>query len=142
MKKKSNDARVPRILGEWHPLLVGERLLRRAIDEVWTVLPRIGRCARFGSISCLILRSEKAAFSILEPLLEKIQSSSAARAKRLITTRGRSFLHFEDPVGLFADLIISGEDMRLRVNEAAEQGKLLDTIISYSRLTSLGRHLI
>jgi hypothetical protein len=67
----------------------------------------------------------------LEPLLAQIRLLPKLKETKrgLFYLRGRSLLHFhEDPVGLFADLVWRGEDLRLRVSEPDEQRRLLETI--------------
>jgi hypothetical protein len=67
----------------------------------------------------------------LEPLLARIRllPTLKERKRGLFYLRGRSLLHFhEDPAGLFADLALNGEDVRLRVSEPEEQRRLLETI--------------
>jgi hypothetical protein len=67
----------------------------------------------------------------LEPLLARIRLLPRLKERKrgLFSLRGRSLLHFhEDPAGLFADLVLNGKDVRLRVSEPEEQRRLLETI--------------
>jgi hypothetical protein len=67
----------------------------------------------------------------LEPLLARIRLLPRLKERKrgLFYLRGRSLLHFhEDPAGLFGDLAWRGQDTRLRVNEPAEQRRLLKAI--------------
>jgi hypothetical protein len=68
------------------------------------------------------------ALNRLEPILARLRKLDGIREKsRGIFYRGSSaFLHFhEDPAGMFADLKIGGEFVRLRVNSAAEIAALM-----------------
>ncbi len=59
----------------------------------------------------------------IEPVLARLRKLDGVREKSRGTFyRGSSaFLHFhEDPAGMFADLKVGGEFVRLRVNSAAE----------------------
>jgi hypothetical protein len=67
----------------------------------------------------------------LEPLLAQVRLLPRVKEKKrgLFYLSGRSLLHFhEDPAGLFADLAWRGQDIRLRVSDADEQSRLLETV--------------
>jgi hypothetical protein len=70
----------------------------------------------------------------LEPLFAQLRllPKLKERKRGLFYLRGRSLLHFhEDPAGMFADLVLRGEDVRLRVSEPDEQRKLLQTVAAH-----------
>jgi hypothetical protein len=59
----------------------------------------------------------------IEPILARLRKLDGVREKSRGTfyRGGSAFLHFhEDPAGMFADLKVGGEFVRLRVNSAAE----------------------
>lgn len=67
----------------------------------------------------------------LEPLRDELRAHGALVEKRpgVFHWRGRAFLHFhEDPAGLFADVRVGEEWLRLRVGTRAEQRDLLRRI--------------
>jgi hypothetical protein len=68
------------------------------------------------------------ALNRIEPVLARLRKLEGLREKSRGTFyRGPSaFLHFhEDPAGMFADLKVGGEFVRLRVNSGAEIDALL-----------------
>jgi hypothetical protein len=68
------------------------------------------------------------ALDLIEPVLARLRKLDGIREKSHGTFyRGSSaFLHFhEDPAGMFADLKVGGEFVRLRVNTRAEIDGLL-----------------
>ncbi len=72
--------------------------------------------------------AQEEALNQLEPLLKQLRALPGLRErKRGAFYRGSSaFLHFhEDPAGLFADLKVSGEWQRMKVDSNAERASLL-----------------
>ena len=64
-------------------------------------------------------------------LLEELRARVALREKRpgVFYLKSRAFLHFhEDPAGVFADVRLAEEFIRLRVTSRSEQSDLLDHI--------------
>jgi len=75
----------------------------------------------------------------LSPLLEKLRQRTLLREKRpgIFYLKSRAFLHFhEDPDGLFADVRLSADFVRLSVTKRADQAALLRQIDD--RLTEFG----
>jgi hypothetical protein len=71
------------------------------------------------------------ALDALEPVLAKVRAYAQLKEKKRgsFYRKGRGFLHFhDDPAGLFADLSIGAENIRLRVSTRAEQKALLAKI--------------
>lgn len=67
----------------------------------------------------------------LEPLLERLRGlDGLVERKRGNFTRGsRAFLHFhEDPAGYFADVRLSDDFERFRVQTKAEQARLVAAV--------------
>ena len=67
----------------------------------------------------------------IAPLLEQLRTRSVLRERRpgIFELKSRAFLHFhDDPSGIFADVRLSDEFVRLRVTSRAEQSDLLDRI--------------
>lgn len=67
----------------------------------------------------------------IETLLEALRSREALREPRpgVFTLRSRAFLHFhDDEAGVFADVKLGDEFVRMRVSDAGEQADLLDRI--------------
>lgn len=67
----------------------------------------------------------------ITPLLEDLRARPALRETRpgVFALKGRAFLHFhDDPSGVFADVRLADEFVRLRVDTASEQADLLDRI--------------
>jgi hypothetical protein len=67
----------------------------------------------------------------IEPLLEELRARSALRERRpgVFELRSRAFLHFhDDPSGVFADVRLADDFVRMRVTTRAEQSELLDRI--------------
>ena len=72
-----------------------------------------------------------AALDTLEPLLAQIRRREALREKTrgAFYRRGKAWLHFhEDPAGLFADLKLDADWVRLRVSDEPERLMLLAAI--------------
>jgi hypothetical protein len=71
------------------------------------------------------------ALDVLEPLLLRLRRIDGLKEKKrgIFYRRGKSFLHFhEDPAGLFADLALGAEDLRLPVDTPAQQTALVTRI--------------
>ena len=69
-----------------------------------------------------------AALDALDDLLGKLRARPALqeRSRGCFYAKSSGFLHFhEDPAGLFADLKIDGDFVRLRVSTAGERAALL-----------------
>ena len=67
----------------------------------------------------------------IAPLLAELRTRSALRERRpgLFELGSRAFLHFhDDPSGVFADVRLADEFVRLRVTSRSEQADLLDRI--------------
>ena len=67
----------------------------------------------------------------IAPLLEALREHPALREPRpgVFTLKSRAFLHFhDDEAGVFADVKLHGEFVRMRVSDAGEQGDLLAAI--------------
>ncbi len=67
----------------------------------------------------------------IEPLLGELRARSALREARpgVFTLQSRAFLHFhDDPSGVYADVRLADELVRLRVTTPSEQSDLLDRI--------------
>lgn len=72
-----------------------------------------------------------ATFARIAPLLESLRARPALREKRpgVFYLRSRAFLHFhDDESGVFADVRLAGEFVRLPVSSASEQSDLLEQI--------------
>jgi hypothetical protein len=66
----------------------------------------------------------------LEPLLSSLRKLDGLRERSRGTFywKSKAFLHFhEDPAGLFADLKVDGDWLRLEVNTAAQRRGLVRT---------------
>jgi hypothetical protein len=81
----------------------------------------------------------------ISPLLEALRSRPGLIEKRpgVFYLKSRAFLHFhDDPAGVFADVRLSDEFVRLRVSSASEQSDLLEQIdacVSSAETRSTGR---
>ena len=67
----------------------------------------------------------------IEPLLEELRARPALREKRpgVFYLKSRAFLHFhDDPSGVFADVRLADEFVRLPVTSRSEQSDLLEQI--------------
>ncbi len=67
----------------------------------------------------------------IEGLLDALRARPELREPRpgVFTLRSRAFLHFhDDPGGVFADVRLADEFVRMRVSEPGEQADLLDRI--------------
>ena len=67
----------------------------------------------------------------ISPLLEELRARSVLREKRpgVFYLKSRAFLHFhDDPSGVFADVRLAEEFVRMPVTSRAEQSDLLDRI--------------
>jgi len=70
-------------------------------------------------------------FDRISPLLEKLRARPALREKRpgVFYLKSRAFLHFhDDPVGIFADVRLADEFVRLPVTSESQQADLLERI--------------
>lgn len=69
----------------------------------------------------------------IAPLLEQLRARPALREMRpgVFHLKSRAFLHFhDDPSGVFADVRLADDFVRLRVSTRSEQADLLDRIDS------------
>ncbi len=67
----------------------------------------------------------------ISPLLNQLRTRDALREKRpgVFYLKSRAFLHFhDDPAGIFADVRLADEFIRLPVSSEAEQADMLDRI--------------
>ena len=67
----------------------------------------------------------------IAPLLEELRARAALREKRpgVFYLKSRAFLHFhDDPTGIFADIRLADEFVRLPVTSRSEQSDMLDRI--------------
>ena len=67
----------------------------------------------------------------ISPLLEELRTRPALREKRpgVFYLKSRAFLHFhDDPSGIFADVRLADEFVRLPVTSRSEQSDLLERI--------------
>jgi hypothetical protein len=67
----------------------------------------------------------------ISPLLEELRTRAAIREKRpgVFYLKSRAFLHFhDDPSGIFADVRLAGDFVRLPVTSRSEQLDMLDRI--------------
>ena len=67
----------------------------------------------------------------IAPLLEELRTRGAIREKRpgVFYLKSRAFLHFhDDPAGIFADVRLADDFVRLPVTSRAEQLDMLDRI--------------
>jgi hypothetical protein len=67
----------------------------------------------------------------IAPLLEELRTHSVLREMRpgIFYLKSRAFLHFhDDPAGVFADIRLADEFVRLEVTTRAQQSDLLDRI--------------
>ena len=67
----------------------------------------------------------------IEPLLEELRARPALQERRpgVFHLQARAFLHFhDDPTGVFADVRLTGEFVRLPVTTRSEQADLLERI--------------
>lgn len=65
------------------------------------------------------------------PLLEDLRARSALREKRpgIFYLKSRAFLHFhDDPAGVFADVRLADEFIRMPVTSCAQQSDLMEQI--------------
>jgi len=72
-----------------------------------------------------------ATFARIAPLLAELRGRPALRETRpgVFSLASRSFLHFhDDPSGIFADVRLAQEFVRMPVTTRAEQADLLDRI--------------
>jgi hypothetical protein len=71
------------------------------------------------------------ALARIEPLLAELRARQALQEPRpgCFYLKSRAFLHFhDDPSGVFADVRLADDFVRLRVTSRAEQADLLDRI--------------
>lgn len=69
----------------------------------------------------------------IAPLLEELRARPALREKRagVFTLKSRAFLHFhDDPSGVFADVRLAADFVRLPVTSRSQQADLLELIDS------------
>ena len=69
--------------------------------------------------------------AFISPLLEELRARPVLREKRpgVFYLKSRAFLHFhEDPSGIFADVRLAEEFVRLPVTASSEQSDLLERI--------------
>lgn len=84
-------------------------------------------------------------FARISPLLEALRARPELREKRpgVFYLESRAFLHFhDDPSGIFADVRLADEFVRLPVTSDSEQSDLLERIddcVSTVEARSLGR---
>lgn len=67
----------------------------------------------------------------IAPLLAELRARPGLRESRpgVFVLKSRAFLHFhDDPAGIFADVRLAEDFVRLRVTSASEQSDLLDRI--------------
>jgi hypothetical protein len=67
----------------------------------------------------------------IAPLLAELRARPVLRERRpgVFELKSRAFLHFhDDPSGIFADVRLAEDFVRLRVTTASEQADLLDRI--------------
>lgn len=67
----------------------------------------------------------------IEPLLRELRTRPVMREKRpgVFYIGSRAFLHFhDDPAGVFADVRLADEFVRLEVTTGSQQAELLDRI--------------
>ncbi len=67
----------------------------------------------------------------ISPLLKELRARPALREKRpgVFYLKSRAFLHFhDDPVGIFADVRLADEFVRLPVTSGSQQTDLLERI--------------
>jgi len=67
----------------------------------------------------------------ISPLLEALRSRAVLREMRpgVFYLKSRAFLHFhDDPSGVFADVRLAGDFVRLAVTSSSEQADLLEQI--------------
>jgi len=67
----------------------------------------------------------------ISPLLGELRARAALREKRpgVFYLKSRAFLHFhDDPAGIFADVRLADEFVRLPVTSKSEQSDMLDRI--------------
>ncbi len=67
----------------------------------------------------------------IKPLLAELRTRSALRENRpgVFYLKSRAFLHFhDDPAGVFADVRLTNEFVRMPVTSADEQAELLGVI--------------
>jgi hypothetical protein len=67
----------------------------------------------------------------IAPLLAELRARSVLRERRpgVFELKSRAFLHFhDDPSGVFADVRLADDFVRMRVTSSAEQSDLLDRI--------------
>jgi len=67
----------------------------------------------------------------IEPLLEELRARTALKEKRpgVFYLKSRAFLHFhDDDAGVFADVRLADDFVRMRVSTRGEQAELLDCI--------------
>ena len=72
-----------------------------------------------------------AALQTLAPLLAKLRKHTELREKTTgcFYFKSKAFLHFhEDPAGMFADVKLGADFVRLRVSTKTEQRTLLDRV--------------
>lgn len=70
-------------------------------------------------------------FARIQPLLEELRARPGLREARpgVFTLKSRAFLHFhDDPSGIFADVRLGDEFVRLPVTSPSEQSDLLERI--------------
>ena len=67
----------------------------------------------------------------IEPLLEELRAREVLRERRpgLFELRSRAFLHFhDDPSGIFADVRLGADFVRMPVTTRSQQSDLLERI--------------
>jgi hypothetical protein len=67
----------------------------------------------------------------IAPLLAELRTRSVLRERRpgVFELKSRAFLHFhDDPSGVFADVRLADDFVRMRVTSRAEQSDLLDRV--------------
>ena len=67
----------------------------------------------------------------IAPLLAELRKRAALRERKpgLFELQSRAFLHFhDDPAGIFADVRLADDFVRLRVSTRSEQADLIDRI--------------
>lgn len=72
-----------------------------------------------------------ATLALISPLLEKLRARTVLREMRpgVFYLRARAFLHFhDDPRGVFADVRLAGDFVRLPVTSSSQQSDLLERI--------------
>jgi hypothetical protein len=82
-------------------------------------------------VSAPMKHAGPATFARIVPLLQELRARSVLREMRpgVFYLKSRSFLHFhDDPSGIFADVRLADDFLRLPVTTASQQADLLDRI--------------